>query len=437
MRALTILVAVCCAVMSSGCDVLDPARPTVQQDSEVFGNLLDVERSADDPGSWVLRVKVGAPRSVRSADADVGKPTPTVEEGLVATIAVGGDAVVVVQDQPGEIESIDPGTEIVVLPVSGTTEMYGSDDLRLEASLVMDFATYRMWRLPKLDSPGTDVADDATRINSSGSETAPFPLDGGSVLYFSARLRRPANPDDGWHGAVRDGLSVPEYGADSRERSYRTELTDDGWSTPELVRFPDVGDALKVRVTWVAADETACLVTVMTQGESSWVGRAARSSASARWSPPERLDALGPDAQDGVYLTGSSTKIVFVTSRGGGTHSDIYFFDPKIEQGPAPLEPPIFTARNEWGPRTGPHGELLFNRGDRQLLFKDRRIHSLRLPGPHRVPFTQAAIADDGKWVFFCIPRYRSPELDEDIFVAPVLGEFEFGEPVPVDEWRP
>ncbi|MEJ2582860.1 MAG: hypothetical protein P8127_14695 [Acidobacteriota bacterium] len=405
MRALTILVAVCCAVMSSGCDVLDPARPTVQQDSEVFGNLLDVERSADDPGSWVLRVKVGAPRSVRSADADVGKPTPTVEEGLVATIAVG--AVVVVQDQPGEIEAIDPGTEIVVLPVSGTTEMYGSDDLRLEASLVMDFATYRMWRLPKLDSPGTDVADDATRINSSGSETAPFPLDGGSVLYFSARLRRPANPDDGWHGAVRDGLSVPEYGADSRERSDRTELTDDGWSTPA------------------------------TQGESPWIGRATRSSASASWSPLERLDALGPDAQGGVYLTGSSTKIVFVTSRGGGTHSDLYFFDPKTEQGPAPLEPPIFTARSEWSPRTGPHGELLFNRGDRQLLFKDRQIRSLRLPGPHRVPFTQAAIADDGRWVFFCMPRYRSPELDEDIFVAPVSGDFEFGEPVSVDEWRP
>ena len=57
----------------------------------------------------------------------------------------------IVADRPGLLEEIPSGTEIVVQPVSGTSEMYGSDDLRLEASMVMDFVSYRRWRLPKLE----------------------------------------------------------------------------------------------------------------------------------------------------------------------------------------------------------------------------------------------------------------------------------------------
>ena len=316
MRSLVISISLAAVLVVSGCEVVDPARPTAQPDAEVFGNLLDVEKIPDKSTTWIVRIQVGTPRSVRAADEDTGKPTPEVEKGLVATVMVGADTVVVADDRPASLEDIDSGTEIVVLPVAGTTQMYGSNDLRLEATTVMDFATYRLWRLPKLDSAVATELDDPALINSAGVEVAPVPVAGGAVLYFSARLRPPASADDGWHGALRDGLGIPEEGAGGVERSYRSEITGDGWTQPELVRFPGLDDALQVRVTWVAVDETLCLVTVAMPGEATWVGRATRSAANARWSAPERLDSLGDDARDGFYLTGSSTKIVFATNRG-------------------------------------------------------------------------------------------------------------------------
>ena len=77
-------------VTLSACDIVDPARPTAQPDMEIFGNLLDVERLPDDPGAFVVRIQVGAPRAIRAADEEIGKPTPEVEKGLVATVTVGG-----------------------------------------------------------------------------------------------------------------------------------------------------------------------------------------------------------------------------------------------------------------------------------------------------------------------------------------------------------
>jgi hypothetical protein len=437
MRSLMVLIVVAALLVVSGCDVLDPARPTAQPDAEVFGNLLDVERTPDDPSTWTVRVQVGAPRSVRAADEGAGKPTPEVEKGLKATITVGTDAVVFVNDRPGLLEDIASGTEVVILPVPGTSEMWGSDDLRLQASMVMDFTTYRRWRLPKLESDDSEEADDPTTINSSGLEIAPVPVAGGTVLYFSARLRPPAHPEDGWHGAPREGVAVPEVGFSALERSYRSELTVEGWSAPELVRFPGLEDAPQLRVTWVKADETVCLVTVTTPGEAPWVGRSTRSGVGGRWSGPQRIEGLGENARDGVYLTGSSSKIVFATLAEGGTQGDLFLYDPTIENSPAPLQAPIFSPGNEWNPRTGPEGELLFNRADRQLILKGGQVRALILPGPHRVPFTRAATTDDGRWLFFCMPKYRMPELDEDIYVASLTEDFELGEPVPVDEWRP
>jgi hypothetical protein len=437
MRSLGVLIVVAALLVVGGCDVIDPARPTAQPDAEVFGNLLDVERSPDDPGVWIARVRVGAPRSVRAADEDSGKPTPEVEKGMVATVTVGADAVVLVDDRPGVLDDIASGTEVVALPVTGTTEMYGSNDLRLEASTVMDFVTYGRWRLPKLDT-GADVeVTDPAMINSAGLELAPVPVAGGTVLYFSARLRAPATGDDSWHGALREGFAVPEEGAAVFERSYRSELQAEGWSAPELVRFPGLDEALQVRVTWVKADETVCLVMVTTPGEAPWIGRATRKGVNGRWSAPHRIEGLGDDARDGVYLTGSSSKIVFATLRSGATQGDLFLYDPKAEDSPSPLEAPIFSPFNEWNPRTGPQGELLFGRAERQLILKDSQVRALRLPGPHRIVFTQAAVTDDGRWLFFCMPKYRMPEMDEDIFVASLAEDFKIGEPVPVDGWRP
>ena len=166
--------------------------------------------------------------------------------------------------------------------------------------MVMDFATYRNWRLPKLDPEADVEATDPAMINSAGLELAPVPVAGGTVLYFSARFRPPATEDDSWHGASREGLAGPESGGGALERSFRSELTAEGWTEPELVRFPDLDEAGQVRVTWVKADETACLVTVTTPGEAPWIGRATRSGANRRWSAPQRIEELGADARDGV-----------------------------------------------------------------------------------------------------------------------------------------
>ena len=72
----------------SGCDLVDPARPSAQPDTEVFGNLMEVNRSPDDPLLWIVKVKVGSPRALRAAEEGSGKPTPEVAKDLVATVRV-------------------------------------------------------------------------------------------------------------------------------------------------------------------------------------------------------------------------------------------------------------------------------------------------------------------------------------------------------------
>lgn len=420
-------------VVLGACDLVDPIRPTEVDDTEVFGNLLEVTPVDGEPSTWTVTVRAGAPRALRTAEQDQGRPTPAVEKGLVVTVGVTADTVVVADDRPAALDQIDSGTEVVVLPVPGTPRMLGPDDLRLDAQVLMDFETYRRWRLPKLGEPAVAADDDVERINSSGSELAPVPVGDGSVLYFTARLRPPATAEDGWHGAPRDGLEAPAGGEAPRTRSYRTELGDDGWSTPELVEFPGLDDAEAVQVSWVGDDETRCLLTVREAGNEPYMAESSRADGVSAWGTPQRLEALGVDAGNGVYLTGSRTKIVLESVQGG----NLLFFDPANEDGPLPLEPQINTFGREWNPRTGPEGELFFCREDRQLVFKSGRVRPLRLPGPHRVQFTQAAPSDDGRWLFFCMPRYRPLELDHDIHVASLDETLAVGAPVPVDEWRP
>ncbi len=382
-------------------------------------------------------IQVGPPRALRAAEEETGKPTPAVEKGLVATVTVGPDAVVIANDRATDLESIPSGTEVVVLPVPGTTQMRGSGELWLEAEMLMDFSTYSLWMLPKLAKAPAPALDDPLAINSSGSELAPVPVGDGNVLYFSAHLRPPATAEEAWHGALRDGLAGEGEAIGGVERSYRSELGDDGWSAPELVVFPGSEGALQQRVSWVSEDETVCLVTVQMNPDPPWVGVARRSNAAARWGEIEPIEGVGGQSQDAVYLTGSRTKLVFASDRGGRDRDDIFLFDPDVETGPLPLQPEICTFGNEWNPRTGPENELFFNREDRQLLFQGGQVRALRLPGSHRTVFTQAAPTGDGKWVFFCIPRYRPLTFDEDIYVAPVGEDWSLGTPVPVDDWRP
>ncbi len=431
-RSLLLLVAIF-TVQLCACDLLDPARPTQVDDTEVFGNLLEVSAGNDGTSTWSVTLRAGAPRALRSAEEEQGRPTPSVEKGLVVTVRVTEDSVVVADDRPMGVEEIDPGTELVVVPVPGTPRMLGPDDLRLDARMLMDFETYRRWRLPNLGDVPVPQEEPVERINSSGAELAPVPVGDGSVLYFSARLRPPAKVGDGWHGARRDGLTVPAEGEVPRVRSYRAELGADGWSLPMLVELPGIEDADTVRVSWVGDAETRCLVTIGNRGREPWVAESFRASADDPWGALRRLEELGEDAGDGVYLTGSRTKIVFESVVGG----NLLYFDPTTDDGPLPLEPQINTFGREWNPRTGPEGELFFCREDRQLVFKKGRVRPLRLPGPHRILFTQAAPSEDGRWLFLCIPRYRPIELDHDIYVSSFDADLGIGPSVPIDEWRP
>ncbi|PWB73819.1 MAG: hypothetical protein C3F15_08860 [Holophagae bacterium] len=432
-----VLVAV---VVAGACDLLNPARPAIQGDTTLFGNLLEVDRIEGADEAWQVRMRIGVPRALAKAEAAGGQPTPTLEEGLVADVRVTTDTVVLVDGAPFFIEDVNPGTEIVVLPVAGTTRMVGTSNITVDASYLTDFTTYRRWQLPGLPAPEGEVDGrrDPARINSAGVEHAPVPVGDGSVLYFAAHLRPPKAPGEAWLGALRDGLAEPSSGTAMVERSYRTQLTAAGWTAPALVRFPELDDAALVRVSWVSDDETSCLVTVAPANGPSWIGRSARPSADASWGALEVVEAFGSDnVDDGVYLAGSASKIVFTANWAGNPQTDLVLFDPGVSETPQLLTPPINTAASEWGARVGPRNELLFVRDDRQLALIDGTVQQVRIPSPHRAVITEVAPTRDGAWVFLCRPSYQPVEVDQDIWVARWVGGGRLGEPVPVDDWHP
>jgi len=419
-----------------GCDLVDPMRQTPHADTEIFGNLLETGLDPAHPGTWTIKLRVGVPRELGRADE--ARPTPDVAGGIIAVVVVTSDTVVVVNDQPAALQDLNPGTEVVAIPVPGTTTMLGEKEIHLEAAQLMDFTTYARWRLPKLDLPGDApaIVEDEDLINSSGVETGPVPVGDGSVLYFTARLRSPATPGGDWIGARRDGLASPAEDDPSFDRSFRTELGDEGWSTPELVVIPGATDAAQhVKVTWVSADERRCFVTVSEVDGSPWVGIAERSDATGPWGEIVRMDATGEgDAFDAVAMVGSPEKIVFATTRNGS--GDLFLYDPAAAPAQQ-LQAEINTGGLEWGPRIGPKNELYFVRGDRQLRFQSGRVDEVRLPGPQRTVLIEAAPTADGRWLFFATPKFRPINLDFDIQVARIAADGSLGPPVPVDEWRP
>ena len=433
MRVVSLALVAACLL---GCGLVDPDRPVPYPDEPVFGNLLEVE---EVPGqaARVVRVRAGVPRALREAKQSEGRPTPEVEKGTVAEVQVGEDAVVMAAGVPADLAAFNPGTEVVALPLVGTTSMVGQSTIRMTASYFMDFETYRRWRLPALAGDEVAAAEDAAaarRISSSGVEGSPVPLAGGKVLYFSSRLRLPVAPGQPLVGPPRPGFEPPDR---PRERSYRVALGDAGWGEPELVAFSGLDDAEAVRVSWVNEEETKCLVTVRPAGEAPWIGRSSRASATAPWSAVERLAEAGEGyAEDAVFLAGSKSKLVFTVRPPVAVHTDLALFDPKLADRAQLLAPNVNTAGDEWCPRVGPAGQLFFCRGEHQLVLSGGSVRPMRLPGAHRRMVSQANPTRDGRWVFFCAPRLTPVELDQDIWVAPWGDGVNLGEAVPVDAWR-
>ncbi len=427
------------AVLTLGCDALNPQRPTPQPDTDIYGSLLAVESHPEQAEARILRIKVGMPRALSGKRAEEGKPAvPVTEEGLVALATVTADTVAVFDGRPvPDLDSFKPGMDVVVLPSPGTTTMEGTTLLRAQAAMVLDFASFRAWRLPKALPEGmAEGPVDPNRINSSGVEHVPVPVRNGSVLYFSAHLRQPWKEGGEWIGARRPGLPVPGGDQPAMERTYRTELGDSGWSAPEPVVFPGLEDALMVRVSWMNDEETLCLVSVRGTDGSRWVGRSERPSVRKPWGAVERLEGAGEgSAEDAVFLAGSLESFAFTTDRGGSL--DIYLYHPKRAEEPRPLDPRIDTVGNEWAPRTGPQNELFFCRGDRQLFYVKGVARPLRIEAALRIPISEANPTQDGAWVFACLPHYTPLDIDQNIVVMPWLGGEKLGAPIPVDAWRP
>ena len=434
----TVMMTVLAGTWMVGCGAFSPDRPVPQPDTDIYGTLVSVETSPDQPDSTVLHIKVGVPRALSGKRAEEGRPeVPVQGTGLTAEATVTPDTVAITGNRPvGTLDAFKPGMDVVVLPVPGTTRLKGTTLVMADAALLMDFKSYRSWRLPKSLEETPKEEGDTARINSPGIEHAPVPLHGGTVLYFAARLRRPWKDGSPWLGTERPGLRPGDATKAPTERTFRTELGPDGWSTPVLVTFPDLDDALTVRVTWVNEDETICLVTVRDADGTRWVGRSERPKATKPWGAVTRLEGTGEgSAEDAVYLAGSTKSFAFTTDRKGNL--DIFLYYPKNGEEPMPLDPRIDTAGNEWAPRTGPKNELLFCRADRQLLYVKGVARPLRVQAPLRIPVTEANPARDGKWIFACLPRYTPLEMDQDIVVLPWLAPGKLGTPVPVDSWRP
>ncbi len=438
MRFSILLVALLALVLlASGCEFLDPARPTIQPDTEVFGNVLDVEEMPDEPGVWTVRLRVGPPRALDNAESEQGRKGPDAEQGLTAEIRVDGDTIVLQDGLPARLKDFNPGSEVVSIPAPGTTRMIGEKAVLHNAQFFGDFGTYSRWRLPGLETEVSPAVDDVSAVNTSGPEHAVVPLNGGRTLYFSGR-KRPASGAE-TAGVARAGVEPAEGHEDLAERSYRTELSEDGWSAPELVVFPGLEDAIQVSVSWVDPDETVCLVTVRSdQGQMPWAGRSQRQSRGKAWGQVEALEGLGEgDSFDPIYLAGSRTKVLFATTRQGANQSDLFLLNPSEGGEAMPLEPRINTIGSEWGGRVGPDNELFFCRGDRQLLFMGGMVQPVYLDWPHRILFSEAAPTDDGRWVFVTMTQLRPGAPDLDLWVSERREDGTLGFPVPVDGWRP
>ena len=158
MRFSILLVALLALVLlASGCEFLDPARPTIQPDTEVFGNVLDVEEMPDEPGVWTVRLRVGPPRALDNAESEQGRKGPDAEQGLTAEIRVDGDTIVLQDGLPARLKDFNPGSEVVSIPAPGTTRMIGEKAVLHNAQFFGDFGTYSRWRLPGLETEVSPV----------------------------------------------------------------------------------------------------------------------------------------------------------------------------------------------------------------------------------------------------------------------------------------
>ena len=85
-------------------------RPTAQPDTQLYGNLLEVEESPVEPGQYVVRIRVAPPRAVVDAKQQGGMSKPVVEKGVTGEVTVKlykGAASVIARSSPYSLYSVD------------------------------------------------------------------------------------------------------------------------------------------------------------------------------------------------------------------------------------------------------------------------------------------------------------------------------------------
>jgi len=428
------------ATLSFGCAMQDSTAPVPQADTPVFGRVAAIRQLADEPGVAEVDIRTGLPETLRAIMQSEGRTIPELEKDLVSRVRVTPDTVCIADLVPVDLDSFRAGQEVAVVPVPGTSAMVGTKLLLTTAAELYVFSSYQVRylarSLPEVPAAVLEPAD-PQRVNSAGTERCPVPVGDGRVVYFAAGLLPPVGGSGAPRGAERAGMRGSdgelEAWATGGYRPYRTALGPGGWSAPEPVALPGLDPAASARITWVDAEETACLVTVERAEAPTRLFAARRGSSAAPWGALEPVERVaGESLGDAQRFGGSDAALVWTVYDANG--SDLWLAMPTGDG--QPLEPRINTLGAEWAPRVGPGTRLYFCRGERQLLFGDGVVQEVRLAGRQRRPIQEAAPTADGTYLFLQTVRYTPGVLDTNLAVA---GRTDggWGEATPLDAWRP
>jgi hypothetical protein len=425
------------------CSLQDTNTPIPQADALILGRITAIREAGGDPGMWEVEVREGLPEAMRDAMRRDGRAVPELAKDVKVRVRVTPDTVCVSRLRAGDLADFRVGQEVAINPVTGTTAMTGSKLLTADAAELYLFSAYQLRFLPRsLSSLPADVTrpDDPKRINSAGLETTPLPLDGGRIVYFAAGLRpgvtlehNEGTPVGAVRPGMRDHSGTLAAWAVGGFRPYRVVWAHGAWATAEPVEFPGLAPELSARVTWIGADETACLVEVTKADGTKNLFAASRASGTASWGPLAKLELpSGPSVGDAQRFGKQLKALVWTAYTGAG--SDLWL---SLEDKPGKmLEPRINTMGPEYAPRVGPNTTLYFCRADRQLLFAGGVVQEVRLPGVQRRPLLDATPTADGSLLFFRVPRFTPGTLDWDLAVAQRAGSG-WGQPVLLDDWKP
>jgi hypothetical protein len=430
------------AVVVAACGIQDASTPVSQPDTQLFGRIAEISDSSSAPGVKEVEIQAGLPEAVETVMRREGRLVPRLESDVKVRVKVTPDTVCVVDLEPADLSAFRIGEEVAVMPAPGSSTMTGTKLLEAEAAAIYDFPSFEVQYMPKALTAMPAIVtsgNDPRKINSSGLEETPIPVQGGRVVYFAAGLLLPVSAGSAAvpRGAIRPGMSDAAGAlapwATGGYRPYRVAFAGSAWGEPQPVELPGLPPGCSARITWVDDAETDCLVEVLQAGKPYELLESRRQSAPAPWGALTRVaEAKGASVGDAQRFGKNGDALVWTVYDAGS--SNLWLRMPGKEA--EALEPRINTMGPEWAPRVGPNTTLYFCRGERQLLFAGGAVNEVRLPGVQRRPLLEAAPTRDGRYLFCRIPRFTPVEVDWDLAVATKDGTG-WGKAVRLDDWRP